>query len=33
VFFTPREAGEYEILRSVPGHADAGMKGTLIVEA
>ena len=27
------EPGEYEILCNIPGHADAGMKGTLVVQA
>jgi len=29
--FTPAEAGEYEFFCAVPGHKEAGMKGTLIV--
>lgn len=29
--FTPTEAGEYEFMCTVTGHAEAGMKGTLIV--
>lgn len=33
VTFTPTEAGEYEFLCTVGGHADAGMVGTIIVEA
>lgn len=30
--FTPMEPGEYEFYCSVPGHAQGGMKGRLIVE-
>lgn len=30
--FTPMEPGEYEFYCSVPGHAQGGMKGKLIVE-
>jgi len=30
--FMPMEAGEYEFYCSVPGHAQAGMRGKLIVE-
>ena len=29
--FTPTEAGEYEFMCTVTGHAEAGMTGTLIV--
>ncbi len=30
--FTPSEPGTYEFYCTVPGHKDAGMKGTLIVQ-
>lgn len=30
-FSSPAEAGEYEILCTVPGHLEAGMRGTLTV--
>lgn len=33
VAFTPVQPGEYEFLCTVGGHADAGMVGTIIVEA
>jgi uncharacterized cupredoxin-like copper-binding protein len=33
VAFTPDQPGEYEFLCTVGGHADAGMVGTIIVEA
>lgn len=33
LMFTATEAGEYEFFCSVAGHADAGMRGTIIVEA
>ena len=29
--FTPREAGTYEVICSIPGHEQAGMVGTLVV--
>lgn len=32
LLFTPMEAGEYEYFCSVPGHAGAGMRGTIVVE-
>ena len=31
-FRAPSEPGEYEIYCSIPGHEDAGMVGTLVVE-
>ena len=31
--FTPTKAGSYEYFCTVPGHKEAGMKGTLIVKA
>lgn len=30
--FTPTQPGTYEFYCSVPGHKDAGMKGTLTVQ-
>ena len=33
VTFTPKAAGTYEFYCDVPGHRDAGMKGTLTVSA
>ena len=30
--FTPMKAGTYEFYCSIPGHREAGMKGTLIVQ-
>jgi len=32
VEFTPTEAGEYEFYCTVPGHKEAGMTGTFVVE-
>ena len=32
VDFTPTAAGSYEFYCSIPGHREAGMKGTLIVQ-
>jgi uncharacterized cupredoxin-like copper-binding protein len=32
VEFTPTAAGSYEFYCSIPGHREAGMKGTLIVQ-
>ncbi len=32
VEFTPTAAGTYEFYCSIPGHREAGMKGTLIVQ-
>lgn len=32
ITFTPTKAGSFSFLCTVPGHADRGMKGTLIVE-
>jgi plastocyanin len=32
VDFTPMAAGSYEFYCSIPGHREAGMKGTLIVQ-
>ncbi len=32
VEFIPEDAGTFEIVCTIPGHADAGMVGTLIVE-
>lgn len=29
--FTPREAGTYKVICSIPGHEQAGMVGTLVV--
>ncbi len=31
--FTPTKPGTYEFFCTVPGHKDAGMKGTLVVKA
>jgi uncharacterized cupredoxin-like copper-binding protein len=31
--FTPSKPGTYEFLCTVPGHKEAGMKGTLVVKA
>lgn len=31
VEFTPTEAGDYEFYCTVPGHKEAGMRGTLVV--
>lgn len=33
VEFTPTKPGAYEFFCAVPGHKDAGMKGTLVVKA
>jgi len=33
VEFTPTKPGTYEFFCTVPGHKDAGMKGTLVVKA
>lgn len=30
--FTPKDKGRYEFYCTVPGHRDAGMKGTLVVQ-
>ena len=32
IFFTPQEAGRYTIYCDIPGHREAGMVSTLIVE-
>jgi plastocyanin len=32
ISFTPAKAGQYPFICTVPGHADKGMKGTLIVQ-
>lgn len=32
VTFTPKEPGTYEILCTVPGHSQAGMTGTVVVQ-
>jgi uncharacterized cupredoxin-like copper-binding protein len=31
--FTPSQPGEYEFFCSVPGHKEAGMRGTMVVSA
>jgi len=31
--FTPTKPGTHEFFCAVPGHKDAGMKGTLVVKA
>jgi uncharacterized cupredoxin-like copper-binding protein len=32
-FFTPLKAGTYELHCSIPGHSEAGMKGTLTINS
>ncbi len=33
LFIVPTQSGTFEVLCTIPGHADAGMKGTIVVSA